>query len=371
MSNTQNNNLDIAGYIILAIALGVAFSPILRSINSFFLDLENKFFIISNFLTSLITSQKDWIFLTFIFILSVFLLILIFKIIKYSVASIIKLISDKLKERQLILNKKQQIETILGTEVKGNLQDLKNEAEIIRELIVFSKSHKKLNCFTKELEERLKTCLKLLEKSKLKFLTEAIKKEADDNERRNKEIEEQNRINETYNEDNYGLILYKLNAEDKCVFIKGKLSKNQIEALKSVNFKERNEYSVKENKIIRVLIKPKPNLNHSLTHIFLVWDTIRLLNGIKGITNIAEHETVDADITFTFNHKKYALEIERGDLLRKKEQQKEKVGELNKKYKNRWMFIVSNKVYLSRYNKLGFATQRKQVVENIKKLLEN
>jgi hypothetical protein len=343
-----------------------AFLNVLNSINN------NIFYFFSfdwiNF--SWINSYIDWIALVLMIISFTFIIKFTYKNIKYFIVWLITLISEYLEEKRFIANKRRQIETIRGTEVNSTLEGLKNETGMIRDLIVVSKSYKPLNCFTKELEERLKTCLKLLEKLKLKYLTEITKKGIDENERRNKEQEEQNRINETYNEDNYGLILYKLNAEDKFVFIKEKLSKNQIKALKSANFNERNEYSVKENKIIRVLVKRKPNLNHSLTHIFLVWDTIRLLDEVKGITNIQEHETVEADITFKFNNKKYALEIERGELLRKKEQQKEKVAELNKKYPNRWMFIVSNKIYLSRYKKLGFATQRKQVAENLQKLLE-
>ena len=80
--------------------------------------------------------------------------------------------------------------------------------------------------------------------------------------------------------------------------------------------------------------------------------------------------SIDADITFKFNNKKYALEIERGDLLRKDKQAQEKVAELTRKYRKRWMFIVSNKNFLSGYQKLGFSTQRRWVSENLKKLLK-
>lgn len=378
MQDTQNNGLEkgiglfalVITFIMfrLAVAYYGGFTPLLNALDTFFNNLFNFFSF------DWLAPYKIWFIsglklLTVILIIFSFICISIF--LKYLFKKILELILDYLEEKRFIKNNKKEIEYLLFKETDSDLESLKNEINLVRNLIVVSRSYKKLNRFTKELEERLKTCLKLLEKLKRKFLTEITKNEIEENERKNKEIDEQNRINESYNESDDELILYKLNAEETLVFIKSKLSENQIRALKSNNFKEINEYSVKENKIIRVLVKRKPNLNHTTTHIFLVWDTIRLLNEIKGITNIQEHDTVDADITFIFNNKKYALEIERGDLLRKKDQQKEKIEELNKKYPKRWMFIVSNKNYLSRYQKLGFSTQRKQVSENLQKLLEN
>jgi hypothetical protein len=86
--------------------------------------------------------------------------------------------------------------------------------------------------------------------------------------------------------------------------------------------------------------------------------------------SIREHLTKDADITFKYEDKWYALEIETGNLLRKRKQLEEKVAYLNKKYKKRWMFIVSNKNLVSHYRKYGFATPRKGVEENMQKYLK-
>jgi len=128
-----------------------------------------------------------------------------------------------------------------------------------------------------------------------------------------------------------------------------------------------SEYCMINNKLDNFLVKPK--LNHSPTHAFLVWNAKKLLEKIKGVDEIKESLTKDADITFKFNNKIYALEIEKGDLLYKKNQLYEKVNYLNKKYPKRWMFIVSHRDLASKYGKFGFTSQRKEVSENLSKLL--
>lgn len=350
MSDAQNKGLDVFGYLILALAMGVAFSPILKSINNYFSSLKQSFTI--------------YVIIFAVYFGLFILATIIYRILKFFIYKKTCLKNETIR----VQDKTSEIENLLNKDLESDKKMILIDIEKINEKINVSYSNKRFYCFTKRLKKRLEIYLQLLEEIKEK---ERKQKEIEQIERENEARKEQARLKALYDDYDKDQLLFDLKADEKLVFKKEGLSKNQIKALESDKFKERNEYSVKENKIIRVLVKRKPNLNHSPTHIFLVWDTIRLLNEIKGITNMEEHETVDADITFTFNHKKYALEIERGDLLRKKHQQKEKVEDLNKKYKNRWMFIVSNKNYLSKYSKLGFATQRKQVAENLQKLLEN
>ncbi len=158
-----------------------------------------------------------------------------------------------------------------------------------------------------------------------------------------------------------------LNTYENNVFLKKDLTEQELEILEEEGYQQCNEYCVEQQKNVTVLVKPI--LNHSKTHTFLVWSVKNLLENYD-ITHIEEHETKDADLTFKYKNSKYALEIETGSLLRKKQQKLDKVKQLNRKYKNRWMFIVSNKNLLSQYNKLGFATQRKQVAKKLEKLLQ-
>ena len=110
-------------------------------------------------------------------------------------------------------------------------------------------------------------------------------------------------------------------------------------------------------------------MNHSTTHTFLVWEIKELLD-ILGAEKITEHQTVDADITFKYRHRFYAVEIETGSLLKKKRQAIDKVEYLKKKYNNRLLFVVSNKNLLKDYKKLGFATQRSMVEKTLRKWLK-
>jgi len=373
MENTTNSDI---GKTLVSIAIGIVIIMFIIGINYYgsiagFLSALRVFF---NFILNLVsfklnlTIPKGLILSISLFIigLSVILtILLICCLFIYAPYYLIKHFKDK---SEFIKKETIEIEDLLSKESEAEEDKIRADLEKLREKIVVSRSEKKLNCFTKELKKRLEIHLKLLEELKKHKKLEEKQRLTEQVERRNQEAEEQRRINESYEESNADMICSQLRTWENNVFIKSRLSKNQIKALGSNGFKEVNEYSIKENRIIRVLVKPESN--HKETHVFLVWDALRLLKTIKEISNIQEHLSVDADITFNFNDKRYALEIERGDLLRKKKQAQEKVDWLNRKYRKRWMFIVSNKNNLFRYNELGFSTQRKQVLENLKKLLK-
>ena len=152
----------------------------------------------------------------------------------------------------------------------------------------------------------------------------------------------------------------------KSVYLRDKLNKKEIRALKEKGYIQVNEYCVLNKSVITVLVKPMGN--HSITHTFLVWDIKRLLIELKA-ENIQEKLTVDADLIFEFNKKRYALEIECGSLLSKPNQMREKITYLDKKYPNRWMFIISHRDLLKKYKKNGPTATRSNVREKLIKLL--
>ncbi len=304
----------------------------------------------------------------FLLILKVFIAILVLCGISFFILLLYSIIKSAIINLRLIKKETIEIEDLLETEVELDEQKLKLLIEKLRFKLTICRTSRKLKKFILKLKKRIKTCLELLERIKIKDLEEITRKKIEQNERRIQDLDEEKRIKETYFESDYDVIVSELRTYENKVFKKSRLSEEQVKALEYDGYKQVNEYSLVEHKYSRYLVKSPSN--HSPTHTFLVWDAMRLLWEVKGITNIQEHETVDADITFTFNKKKYALEIEKGDLLRKKDQQKEKVAELNKKYPKRWMFIVSNKNLLPKYQKLGFSTQRSRVAENLRKMLE-
>ena len=159
----------------------------------------------------------------------------------------------------------------------------------------------------------------------------------------------------------------RLDLEENRVFDKTELNEAKIKILLEEGYKQVNEYCVAKKKVITVLIKPI--LNHSVAHTFLVWSTRRLLEEYAMIEDILEHETRDADLTFEVDGKDFAIEIETGTLLRKKEQFGKKIRRLNEKYGDGWMVVVSKRDLIKKYNKFGLCTQRKWVSENLEKLL--
>ena len=277
-------------------------------------------------------------------------------------------IKKKQEKANLIQIETSEIENLLDEKLIFDEQSLTKDIEIIKRKINFCKSNN-LFRFIPELKKRLAKATELLEE-----LEEH--KRADNLEIRNSQLKEENEILEKLNkekiiqqENKKEAILYRFNSKEDNVFFKENLTEEEIQALTENGYYPVAEYDIVEKKYVNVLVKPV--LKHSPTHIFLVWNAKKLLEKIKGVENIYEHLSVDADITFRFQGKVYALEIETGTLLGKTKQIKEKLAYLNKKYPKRWMFIVSNKNLLSKYRKLGPSTPRSEVAEKLQKLLEN
>ena len=168
-------------------------------------------------------------------------------------------------------------------------------------------------------------------------------------------------------EDELEEIKDEMNLDEETLFYKEDISEQQSKILKNEGFRQSNEYSIfsKENETVLV----KPIMNNSNTHIFLSYEIKELLENLE-MQNIKEHLTIDADITFKHKNKIYAIEVETGSLLKKKKQLSEKINYLNNKYRNRWLFVVSNKNLLTEYKKYGFSTQRSQVEKTLKKWLK-
>lgn len=184
---------------------------------------------------------------------------------------------------------------------------------------------------------------------------------------RNLELEKWKREREE--QDKRDDLLDDLDIHENNVFRREDLSEKQVGALLEEGYFRVNEYCPYEQKMITILVKPK--MQHSKTHTFLVWSLKKILEEYPGIKNIQEHLTKDADLTFIYEKQIYALEVEIGTLLGKKEQLKEKLAYLNRKYPNRWMFIVSHRDLLPKYKKFGLAVTRKDVQRALEKLLNS
>lgn len=163
--------------------------------------------------------------------------------------------------------------------------------------------------------------------------------------------------------------LRKLNAQDNPVFIESDLTQKEKALLMKYRYKRAYEYCLDKQVFVYVLVKP--TMRHSITHTFLVWSAKRMLNKLNGVTDVLDWDTRETDITFKYNKKEFALEVETGTLLKKKSQLRNKIDYLNSKYKERWMIIVSKKNLVSKYNQFGRVASRSEVPKKLKKLLKS
>lgn len=195
---------------------------------------------------------------------------------------------------------------------------------------------------------------------------ERINKEYEENREEREKIREEleRKRNEEYDKQEILRRLDKMGA----VYQKKDLTKKEIKVLVENEFRQVNEYDLIEKKRIPVLVKPFHH--HSIAHTFLVWSARRLIESF-GIEDVREYFTVDADLVFSWKGEEYAIEVECGSLIGKKNQLKEKVGNLNKKYPERWMFIVSHRDLLKKYKKFGKTVTRSKAKEKLKKMLKS
>jgi|GEM_PF-2483888 len=349
----KNNGIGTEEIIFIIVIIGIVLFPVYTKIKNF----ENY-----------LSSTNIWIYplVILIFIILWFVSYILFIFIKDSYKKIHDRIAHKHDKARFIQTETAEIENILSGVFVTDEQNLTGDIERLRSKVGICKSSKELVSFVPELRKQLKTAKKLLEELQVKRIIEELKEET---KQAKKEFEEAQRQKEIDTRREKERIEGELKMYENDIYIKKNLTKKQIEILKENGYKQINEYCVFERKIITILIKTE--LNHSPTHEFLVWSAKRLLEETEGVYNIQDHLTRNADITFNFRNRKFALEIELGSLLRKKKQCAEKVKYLTEKFKNKWMFIVSNKNLLQDYKKLGFATPRNRVCENLQKLLQN
>ena len=268
-------------------------------------------------------------------------------------------------EDRVISNQTDIIRSFIAKDFeKMEIEDISAELQTVK----INFREKALAGLESKLKESIQKAEKILEVKKrekeilyLRYKKDELLKEMEEARRKKAIIEmsEEDRLEEIKNNLDLERNVYPI--ED--------LTEEEVNILKEEEYQQSNEYDIQSKKIITALIKPV--LNHTSTHTFLVWSTINFLEHLGIYEKIEEHKTRDADITFKYENKTFALEIETGNLLKKQKQLKQKVAYLNKKYKQRWMFIVSNKDLVASYRKYGRSTHRNGVEENLQKMLAN
>lgn len=356
---------DIFIYLVIAIAIGLFVSPMIDPINTYFSNLKNSviLFIESN--------------IFYLILLGLFLIFI--GVCTYFVVKKWNKIRNQKRKRQdhidyLTINIKKYLGMTINhfesedelIKIINGIEELKNGAKDYSEIsYLINPLNKKLFMF----QERYNKIKRQREKEDFKAKEEKIREEEE--ERRIREAERlrnQEYNKELYQKENDEALTANLNIDENQVFKINRVKVSQRKALLRLGYRQLNEYDLVERKIITVLVRPP--LNHSPTHTFLVWSAKKLLKIFKGITNIQDHETKFADITFKFNNRYYALEIETGSLIFHKKRLEEKVKFLDSKFNGKWFFIVSNKTLVSKYRNFGPSTQRSEVEKRLSKMLE-
>ena len=278
-------------------------------------------------------------------------------------------LNKKKSHKAYVTNLESRFHKLINVELNNlNYKELKDFASGAEELYLLSTEYKAVNKFTHDVEELIIQAEKLIEQKEHERKISELDEEESDKEQIIKELDRKIYLRQLAEQDKRRDIANRLNIGEHSVFKRDNLNEKQIVALLENGYSKMAEYCILDKKIKNFLIYPTSN--HSRTHTFLVWNVRELLKRTAGIEKIKEHESVDADLTFKYKSKTYALEIETGTLLGKKKQTQEKVNFLNQKYPNRWFFIVSNKTLLPKYKKLGSATPRKEVFEKLQKMLK-
>ena len=145
-------------------------------------------------------------------------------------------------------------------------------------------------------------------------------------------------------------IIIKVNT-DKRLFWSKDLNKDEISYLKNKGYIERifkNYFTNKKEKFVF-----RPNSNESDIHSYVVFLIEYYFKNKYKIENVRIFETVNPDLVFEINEKKYAIEVETGKIYQHNRKQLEnKIRLLNKNY-DKWIFVVTNKNLVSKYRKYG------------------
>ncbi|MBU2576726.1 MAG: hypothetical protein KKF50_03310 [Nanoarchaeota archaeon] len=284
------------------------------------------------------------------------------------------LIHRRILERKL--NQEWRAEQLEKEESKVNgilnkdLNKLNSEKldEFLDEMRDIDVSYQTIKKFSSKIDKKSEEAEKLYNK---KLESEELERRNQERIRLTEEIEElkkQKYAEELKQKCRDDIILKKLNPSENWIFEFDKLDPKEVEVLQNAEFSKVTEFDPINKKNTTFLVTRI--LNHSPTHTFLVERIKQMVIKYAKIKRVSLHETREADITFEIGKTKYAFEIETGSLLSKKDQRKEKVNYLNRKYGKNWWFIVSHRDLGKKYREFGRVTTRTGVSKIIEKIAQ-
>jgi len=155
--------------------------------------------------------------------------------------------------------------------------------------------------------------------------------------------------------------------ENQGFFRKNDLSKEDINFLLKKRYVEHKSYSILLNKEEKYLLRPR--FKESPQHFFLIFDIANYLK--KFTSKVWLFQTQKPDIVFEINKKKYAIEIETGKMYKhNKKQLLAKVKALNQEYGDKWFFVVTDKKWAAKYNRLGRTHDKRYIANKLLKIVQ-
>lgn len=270
-------------------------------------------------------------------------------------------IKDK---QEYLLRKKKEILSLLQMTIEDY------DSNTLREMKNILKDYKNRKVFPDlevELSEKLKEILAEIPLAERQERLQKMKEAEIIAKKRIDEIDEKVLAREMALREFEETSLEKLKVDENKVYMEQYLTNKDKEILMKYGYKKAYEFCVKEQEFIHALVRPP--MKHSVTHTFLVWSVSKYLNSLPEITDVADWDTREADITFRYNRKLCAIEVETGTLLSKKKQLRNKFDYLSGRFKNRWITLVSKKALLCSYKKFGPVSARSEFPNKLKKML--
>jgi len=156
--------------------------------------------------------------------------------------------------------------------------------------------------------------------------------------------------------------------QDRLFFYTEELNEEEQQWLAEEGFERTHQWDIFEKESKEMMVKTRSN--ESISHAYLIGALHKHLQDELGCDEVKLYETKLPDIVFFVNGFEWAIEVETGSLYKKnKKELKEKVELNNKKYKDGWFFVVTNKNLIAKYRAFGDTVDRNGVLDKIEGII--
>jgi hypothetical protein len=154
--------------------------------------------------------------------------------------------------------------------------------------------------------------------------------------------------------------------EGQKAYLENELGEGEIKFLTTSGFVEVEQTDLDGKKNFYLVFQDK---FESPVHIICIKEIVDYLK--QFTQDIQTYRTIMPDIVFEANAKKYAIEVETGEIIRDKKKMQNKISLLKRRYGNNWFFFVTNRNLEKEYSKLGETSTKRNIKSKIDKIFKN